>query len=345
MTTKQKVFLGAYVNSINAQNLNCRALVQYIDSKKFECGAIEIESGELTSISSSIKIFKAYWPHKISKYWSYLRGILWADIVYLPKVELSKWCRFFCWVFQKKSFSTMESVDEGLNWNKQLKNFGNKRAYLKHYKGFNKLFAISKFIAEKNSDLHAISFDGLLPLGVDSSCFDSHIKEELRSIVIIGNNLLYKGWDLYLQLAEAFPKITFHVVGSGMGFVNPKEESNHLNNVVCHGQLKHKELNKILQTVDLHILPSRNEGFPKVVLECAAAGIPSLLFSDYGANEWMEGGFVVDKNEEMKQIINLLLQDPNRLRQASSQSILLAEKYDWKHVVKRWEEVLSSLIP
>ena len=59
----------------------------------------------------------------------------------------------------------------------------------------------------------------------------------------------------------------------------------------------------------------------------------------------MEGGFVVDKNEEMKQIINLLLQDPNRLRQASSQSILLAEKYDWKQVVKRWEEVLSSLSP
>ena len=59
----------------------------------------------------------------------------------------------------------------------------------------------------------------------------------------------------------------------------------------------------------------------------------------------MEGGFVVEKNEEMKQIINLLLQDPNRLRQASSQSILLAEKYDWKHVVKHWEEVLSSLSP
>ena len=52
---------------------------------------------------------------------------------------------------------------------------------------------------------------------------------------------------------------------------------------------------QILKTVDLHILPSRNEGFPKVVLECAAAGIPSLLFSDYGAKEWMEGGFVVDK--------------------------------------------------
>ena len=90
-------------------------------------------------------------------------------------------------------------------------------------------------------------------------------------------------------------------------------------------------------------MPSRNEGFPKVVLECAAAGVPSLLFSDYGANEWIEGGFVVDKNEEMIDIISLLLQEPDRLRKASSQSILLAKKYAWKHVVKRWEEVLSNL--
>ena len=345
MSTKQKVFLGAYVNTINAQNLNCRALAQHIDSKKFECGAMEIETEELASISSSIKIFKTYWPHRINKYLSYLRGIIWADIVYLPKGELSRWCRFICWVFQKPSFSTMESVDEGYNLKKQLQNFGNKKAYFNHYNGFSKLFAISNFIAHKNTELHALNFNGILPLGVDLSYFESNVKEELRSIVLIGNNLYYKGWSEYLQLATAFPTITFHVVGSGEGLVDPKKESQHLNNVVCHGQCTHHELNEILKTVDLHILPSRNEGFPKVVLECAAAGIPSLLFSDYGAKEWMEGGFIVDKNEEMKQIINLLLQDPNRLRKASSQSILLAEKYDWKHVVKRWEEVLSSLSP
>lgn len=343
MATKKKVFLGAYLNSINAQNLNCRALAQHIDLTKFECGAMEIEIGELISLSNSVKIFKVHWPHRIIKYWSYLRGILWADVVYLPKTELSRWCRFLCLVFQKPSFSTMESVDEGSNWDKQLKNFGNKTAYLKHYKGFDRLFAISKFISNKNKDIHAISFDGLLPLGVDLSSFDSNIKKELQSVILIGNNLYYKGWRVYLQLAKVFPTITFHVVGSGAGLVDPKKESQHLNNVVCHGQCTHHKLNEILKTIDLHILPSRNEGFPKVVLECAAAGVPSLLFSDYGANEWIEGGFVVDKNEEMIDIISLLLQEPDRMRKASSQSIILAKKYAWKHVVKRWEEVFCSL--
>tara|TARA_B100000900_G_scaffold189414_2_gene160443 strand:+ start:2270 stop:3304 length:1035 start_codon:yes stop_codon:yes gene_type:complete len=343
MATKKRVFLGAYLNSINAQNLNCRALAQHIDSKKFECGAMEIETDELPSLSSSVKIFKAHWPHRLSMYNSYLRGILWSDIVYLPKTEASRWCRFLCWLFKKPSFSTIESVDEGTNWEKQLNNFGHKTAYLNHYMGFNMLFAISKYIAYKNTELHGLNFNGILPLGVDLPSFDSNIKKELQSVIIIGNNLYYKGWNMYLQLATAFPTINFHVVGSGMGLINPKEESQHLNNVICHGQLTHQELNNILKTVDLHVLPSRSEGFPKVVLECAAAGVPSLLFSDYGANEWMEGGFVVDKNEEMNYIISLLLQEPERLRKASSQSILLAEKYAWKYVVKRWEEVLSSL--
>lgn len=343
MTTRQKVFLGAYVNSINAQNLNCRALALHIDSKKFECAAMELQNAELSSLSDSIKIFKTFWPHRISRYYSYFRGILWSDIAYLPKGELSRWCRFLCWVFHKPSFTTSESVDEGSNWDKQLQHFGSKQAYISHYKGFKKLFAISKFIANKNTELHGLNFNGVLPLGVDLRSFDSNIKKELQSVILIGNNLHYKGWSVYLQLATAFPTISFHVVGSGMGLVNPKEETQHLNNVVCHGELTHQELNDILKTVDLHVLPSRAEGFPKVVLECAAAGIPSLLFSDYGANDWMEGGFVVDKHEEMNDVISLLLQEPDRMREASNQSIQLAEKYAWKHVVKRWEEVLSSL--
>ena len=44
MAKRQKVFLGAYVNSINAQNLNCRALALHIDSKKFKCSAMELQN-------------------------------------------------------------------------------------------------------------------------------------------------------------------------------------------------------------------------------------------------------------------------------------------------------------
>ena len=121
MAKRQKVFLGAYVNSINAQNLNCRALALHIDSKRFKCSAMELQKGELSSLSGSIKFLK-YAGHIGLTSITLLRGILWADVVYLPKREVSRWCRFLCWLFKKPSFSTMESVDEGANWDKQLKN-------------------------------------------------------------------------------------------------------------------------------------------------------------------------------------------------------------------------------
>ena len=100
MAKRQKVFLGAYVNSINAQNLNCRALALHIDSKKFQCSAMELQTGELSSLSGSVKIFRVRWPHRLNKYYSYFRGILWAEVVYLPKTEVSSWCRFLCWLFK-----------------------------------------------------------------------------------------------------------------------------------------------------------------------------------------------------------------------------------------------------
>ena len=36
MTDKVKLFLGAYVNSKNAQNLNCLALAKYLDKTQFD---------------------------------------------------------------------------------------------------------------------------------------------------------------------------------------------------------------------------------------------------------------------------------------------------------------------
>ena len=345
MTAKKcKLFLGGYVNSINAQNLNCRAIAQHLDTEKFEIFAMELPKGELPSLSSSIKIIQLFWPIKIVKYWAYFKAICWADVVYLPKGELSVWCRFWCWLLKTPSFSTAESVDDGTNWQKQLSFFGSKKAYIKHYSSFTALFSISAFLAERNRALHGIQYSGILPLGVDTSSFDYKQKESLKEVVLIGNNLHYKGWDFYLQLAAQFPLLTFHVVGSGLGRLNLEKESNHLNNLVLHGQLTHKQLNQLFKKIDLHILPSRSEGFPKVILECATAGIPSLVFADYGAREWLKAGFVVDTNDEMSRKLQYLIDNPNALIESSLSCKKFANYYSWKQLIKKWELIIFQLI-
>ena len=82
-------------------------------------------------------------------------------------------------------------------------------------------------------------------------------------------------------------------------------ENKSTTNVIFFGKLNSYEISNHLQNMDLHILLSRSEGFPKVILETASSAIPSILYDDYGADSWInhsENGFVVSTFTEVKSI-------------------------------------------
>ena len=61
-----------------------------------------------------------------------------------------------------------------------------------------------------------------------------------------------------------------------------------------------------VEKMDLLFLPSKSEGFPKVILEVAACGIPSMVYSDYGAKEWMkhmQDGFIIANFDDAIRIL------------------------------------------
>ena len=93
--------------------------------------------------------------------------------------------------------------------------------------------------------------------------------------------------------------------------------------------------------------PSRLEGFPKVVLECAAAGVPSILYNDYGADEWIisgKNGFVVKDMDEAENTIKYLIENPTSLSELSQGATELGKSYDWNIVIKEWETVIDDLL-
>ena len=344
MQKKCRVFLGGYVNIINAQNINCRSIAKYLNSKEFDVAMMQAQNGELDVIKN-IKIFECKWPHRLNKFLTYTKAIFWADVVYLPKGEIFWWTNILLKILKKSSFCTSEAVESSSNLEKSIKYFGSYENFKKHYNSFNKLCAISSFIAKENYRLHQFKFEkSILPLGVETNLFTKRKKEKLNSAIIIANNLFYKGWDIYLKLAKKFPSISFHVVGSGNKIHNLKEDCKDLNNVIFHGTLNHIELDLLFEKIDLHILPSRSEGFPKVILECASAGVPSLVFSDYGANNWLKAGFVVNTIKEMENKISYLINNPEKLSVESQKSITFSQEYDWKKIIKKWELIIKSLL-
>ena len=347
---KIRVFLGGYINSINAQNLNCLALAKHLDRSKFEIGTMTIYSGTLdVSELKDVKIFNAFYPHKISKYIAYALGILWADVVYLPKGEICNWNKFLIKFLRKKSFRTIEGIysDEILD---QFLNKGiSKKEFENFFVGYNKIYSITNFIKEFNYKICGITTDTkVLYLGIDTKTFNYNRKRtSLENIIMIGNALKEKGVMEYLKLAELFPGINFHIVGSGHDLTtDEKRYFTKYNNIIYHGILSHKKLFELIKLMDLHILFSKTEGFPKVVIETAAASVPSIIYSDYGASEWIDNGqngFIIDSFDESVEIINKLINNPKYLTQISKNAFLMAQKFSWENQIKNWENIIISI--
>ena len=297
-----------------------------------------------------IKLFKCLRPQCYFRYLTYLRGIMWCDVAYLPKGEIWEFCsRCLKW-FGKKSFTTVEGVISGTNLDKSIVSYGSKEAIVNVYSFTTKTYAITKYMSEKNKELLGINSDGVLYLGIDTELFQpqSRPRDKLHNIAFIGNNIRYKGIDDFYAIAEKFPELTFHIVGGGIGYDVVEEiGSKGLRNCVYHGLMDHTQISEFLKGIDLHIFPSRSEGFPKVTLETAAMGVPSIVYSDYGASEWIttgKNGYVVDKIDDIEVILKDLQQSPWKLNTLADEAIKLAESFDWRVLIKDWEKVIENLV-
>jgi len=166
---------------------------------------------------------------------------------------------------------------------------------------------------------------------------------------MIGNDLNRKKASEFIQMALAFPDLSFHIVGGND--INGQTVSDYLRkvkatNVIYHGMLDHTQLSALLEQMDLMFFPSRSEGFPKVMLETACAGIPTLCYDDYGAQEWIssgKNGFVVSTFEEAQAVIQDLIDNPEQLHELSKNAIELGKRFDWKVLVKDWEMEIERI--
>ena len=340
MTSRVKLFLGAYVNSTNAQNLNCLALAKYLDKSQFDITVLSLYSQPPVKIEG-VKIFRCIWPHRVVVYWAYFWNIIKADVVYLPKAEILGFNSFICQFFVKKSFSTIEGILDDTNFLKAKNKSG--ANVLNYYARLSQVFSISQYIKDFNFKKHGLISEGeILELGTESHLFlnTTYQAAPITKVILIANNYSKKGVDDFLALANDYSQLEFHLVGEG------KKIENHLPNLICHSKLSQHELSELLKDMQLHIFPSRSEGFPKVILESACAGVPSLVYADYGANQWIDhyqNGFVVQTLDEMKEVIEYLLNNKTSLNQISKNAIQLGLSYDWKLKVKVWQDAILAL--
>lgn len=347
-----KVFLSSYGNMTQAQCLNCRALAQYLDKTRFEVAIRTVYSGDLPiEPLAGVRRFHVRYPARIWEPIQFIRGLLWCDVAFLPSPEHWRWSRGLLRILGKKCFRTVEGVIDGIAYERAVACFGSEENVRHFFTQTDKVYAITKAMIEKNRQAIGLSDpNGVLYLGTDYAEFA--VKKQvtaLTDVILIGADLKRKGIDDYLVLAAKFPGLRFHVAGGSVGGIDYAKQCADcgLANIIFHGPVSHAQLAELLKRVQLHIFPSRAEGFPKVTLETAAAGVPSVVYGDYGATEWItsgQDGFVVSTVDEMAGIIRDLLAHPEKLQPLADGARAMAQRFDWRVVVKDWEREIEGLV-
>ncbi len=147
-----------------------------------------------------------------------------------------------------------------------------------------------------------------------------------------------KGAHMIVPVARACeqnPKILFLVAGSG-----PLEREIGGKNIHLLGEVAQKDVPLYFAACDIFFMPSEEEGFPHVVLEAMAMGVPIVASRVGGVEEIVPDivqEYVIDASpDHFARLISVLLTTPEQRTQISHDEICHAEKYALDNLVPKF---------
>lgn len=199
----------------------------------------------------------------------------------------------------------------------------------------------------------------VIPNGYDPSIFYSVDKEGIRNelgilkkdykyLGFVGNLVYIKRADklgeIFNNIARKYPKTYFIVVGDGPMRDIIKKEAQGLN-IIFTGRIQQKEVAKWINAMDVMILPSRNEGWPCVVLEAQACGTCVIGSNNGGIPEAI--GFpeyVVEEGKDFEERISERVVEVLKKGYDKERLIERAKNFTWGSLLGKEIEVYKQVI-
>ena len=169
-----------------------------------------------------------------------------------------------------------------------------------------------------------------------------------RLLFVGAMNRLYKGQDTLLDAVaiccqQYQLELSLVMVGGGQYLESLQRQARELGiapNVRFTGPLPRGEaVQQEMEKADLFVLPSRQEGLPRSVIEAMAEGLPCII-SDVGGNRELverECQVPADDPRELANRIRELISDGRRLSDISAQNKRRAEQYVASRIQPRRE--------
>lgn len=182
------------------------------------------------------------------------------------------------------------------------------------------------------------------------------IEADEFAFVFIGRIVKDKGMD---ELAEAMnrllrmnKKCKLMLVGwfeREQGFITEEHENFFRNNDSVSYVGYKKDVRPYLAAADALAFPSYREGFPRVVLEAGAMGLPSIVTDINGCNEIIvegENGVIIpprDKNSLYEAMLHFIDNPDKTTAMAANARRMIQEKYEHQDVIEALLEMYQGL--
>jgi glycosyltransferase involved in cell wall biosynthesis len=134
----------------------------------------------------------------------------------------------------------------------------------------------------------------------------------------------------------------YQLVGGGdQTYLKSIAEKNNVGDqVVFLGSMKHNDVFKWLETIDIYTQPSRQEGLPRALIEAMSLGLPAFGAKTAGIPELLDPEFIFNNsNNSIEEIYNILLKfNAELMLEQSQRNYHESKKYDKDIIESRRKE-------
>lgn len=134
-----------------------------------------------------------------------------------------------------------------------------------------------------------------------------NINKENFQILLVGSlEQMYKGFDIAVLAIDNLNfknKSLIHIVGDGIhkeylwNLVKTKNLEKHF---IFHGKVAREEIFKLMEDVDLFLMPSRTEGLPRALIEAMSKGLPAIGSNVGGIPELLPNNWIFESEDYIK---------------------------------------------
>ncbi|MFW5442234.1 glycosyltransferase [Aerococcus urinaeequi] len=169
-----------------------------------------------------------------------------------------------------------------------------------------------------------------------------------RDKIIIGTtaaiDVKYKGQQYVIQALGDLKKkgisnFEYQLVGNGNSsyLKSVAEKNDVVNQVKFVGTMTHDQVFNWLDTIDIYVQPSRQEGLPRAVIEAMSRGLPAIGAKTAGIPELLEDKYIFSNTRKnISEISTILLSmDVEKMKSQAIRNYNESKKYNREDIEKR----------